>query len=338
MNMLKEAMLYHVLDDKRVHCYLCNHQCHIEDTRYGFCGVRQNINGELFTHAYRDVVAAHVDPIEKKPLYHFLPGTRSFSIAAAGCNFRCGFCQNWQISQVSHRDGTAGPGQALSPQDVVRIALENRCQSISYTYTEPTIFFEYAYDIAQLARDTGLLNVFVTNGYMTAEALKTIQPFLDACNVDLKAFSEDTYQKVCHARLQPVLDSIRMMKELNIWVEITTLVVPGLNDSEEELNNIARFIAGIDNNIPWHISRFHPDFQFTEAAATPVEVLNRACALGMEAGLRYIYVGNVIGKHEETMCPNCRRVLLRREGFSVAANILKNSCCPDCSERIAGIF
>jgi pyruvate formate lyase activating enzyme len=277
-------------------------------------------------------------PLNKKPLYHFLPGTRSFSIAAAGCNFRCGFCQNWQISQVSHRDKTAGPGQALSPRDVVRTAIENRCQSISYTYTEPTIFFEYAHDIAQLARDAGLLNVFVTNGYMTSEALVKIKPFLNACNVDLKAFSDDTYRKVCHAKLQPVLDSIRMMKELNIWVEITTLVVPGLNDSEEELNSIARFIAGIDQNIPWHISRYHPDFQFTEAAATPVEVLSRASALGAEAGLRYIYVGNVIGEHEETFCPNCHKILLKRQGFLVAANILQNANCPDCNEHIAGIF
>lgn len=336
--MLKEAMLYHVLNDKRVHCYLCNHQCHIADSQFGFCGVRQNKNGTLYTHAYGDVVAAHVDPIEKKPLYHFLPGTRSFSIAAAGCNFRCGFCQNWQISQVSPRDGTAGAGRALSPQDVVRGALENRCQSISYTYTEPTIFFEYAYDIAQLARYTGLLNVFVTNGYMTAEALVKIRPFLDACNVDLKAFSEVTYRKVCRAELQPVLDSIRMMRELNIWVEITTLVVPGLNDSEEELGNIARFIAGIDRDIPWHISRFHPDFQFTEAAATPVEALNRACALGIKEGLRYIYIGNVIGKSEDTVCPNCSKTLLRRQGFSVTANILKNSNCPECNEPIAGIY
>ncbi len=331
-------MLYHVVKDDLVHCYLCNHQCHIADTKFGFCGVRQNKNGKLYTHAYGEVIAAHIDPIEKKPLYHFLPGTASFSIATAGCNFHCGFCQNWQISQISYKDQAHAAGHRLSPEEIVQKALEQRCQSISYTYTEPTIFFEYAYDTAMLAREQGLLNVFVTNGYMTAEAIETIQPYLDACNVDLKSFNEDFYKKVCRGRLQPVLDSIRLMKQLNIWVEITTLVVPGQNDSEEELAHIAQFIAKIDCNIPWHISRFHPDFQFTDLSATPVEILRKAYTLGTQAGLRYLYIGNVRGETETTACPSCKKILIQRQGFFIEDNRVKNSRCPYCDEAIAGIF
>jgi pyruvate formate lyase activating enzyme len=211
-------------------------------------------------------------------------------------------------------------------------------RSISYTYTEPTIFFEYAYDTAKLARDAGLANIFVTNGYLTATALRTVQPYLDAANVDLKAFKDETYRKVCGARLGPVLDSIRLMRELGIWVEVTTLVVPGMNDSEPELGDIARFIAGVSVDIPWHVSRFHPDYQYAETPATPVKTLELARGLGKEAGLRYIYVGNVWGEGENTACPECGRPVVSRAGFSVRKNEIRNGACPHCGARIAGVF
>lgn len=336
--MIKEAMLYNDLPDEKVQCYLCNHKCTIAPSKFGICGVRQNREGKLFTHVYGEVIAAHVDPIEKKPLYHFLPGTTSFSIATIGCNFRCPFCQNWQISQASKRKEKGLSGCKLTPQEIVSQTKSHRCQSISYTYTEPTIFFEYAYDTAKLAKEVGLANIFVTNGYMTPEALELINPYLDACNVDLKSFREEFYKEVCQGHLQPVLDSIRLMKKLNIWIEVTTLVVPGENDGEEELTNIARFIAGLDPDIPWHISRFHPNYKFHDAQATPLDALRKALSIGKREGLRYIYIGNVLGESEDTLCPHCGRVLVPRHGFYIKTYKLKDSSCPFCGGHIAGVF
>jgi len=272
---VKEALLYEKLNDKAVRCRLCAHECKIADNKFGLCGVRENVGGLLYTHAYGFVVAAHIDPIEKKPLYHFLPGSNSFSIATIGCNFRCGFCQNWEISQETAKGATHLSEDEFFPQDLVEEALKNDCQSISYTYTEPTIFFEYAYETAKLAKTKGLRNVFVTNGYMTKACLKEIASYLDAANVDLKFFKDSSYRSICAASLAPVLDSIKLMKDLGIWVEITTLVIPGENDSEDELSNIAKFIASVDKNIPWHVSRFHPDYKFTDYSPTPEESLKK---------------------------------------------------------------
>lgn len=331
-------MLYRPLSDKKLLCFLCHHSCQIADSKFGICGVRQNREGKLYTHVFGEVIAAHVDPIEKKPLYHFLPGTTSFSVATIGCNFRCPFCQNWQISQVTKRHKKSPSGYKLLPEDIVYEAKSRGCQSIAYTYTEPTIFFEYAYESARLAKEAGLANVFVTNGYMTADALKAIQPYLDACNVDLKSFREDFYKDICRAHLKPVLDSIRLMKKLNIWVEVTTLVVPDLNDGEEELTQIARFIHDLDPDIPWHISRFHPDYQHTNARATPLETLRKAYTIGKEEGLRYIYIGNVLGESEDTLCPHCQRVLIQRQGYFTGKNMIQDSSCPFCGGHIAGVF
>jgi pyruvate formate lyase activating enzyme len=336
--MIKEAMLFRPLSDRKVSCFLCSHQCQIADSKFGICGVRQNREGKLYTHVYGEVIAAHVDPIEKKPLYHFLPGTTSFSIATIGCNFRCPFCQNWSISQSSKRKDEGLSGHTLLPEDVVSSAKDYGCRSISYTYTEPTIFYEYAYDTARLASKMGLANVFVTNGYMTAKALETIRPYLDACNVDLKSFREEFYEEMCQGHLQPVLDSIRLMKKLNIWVEVTTLVVPGQNASVEELRNIARFIAETDPDIPWHISRFHPDYQFTDTLATPIEVLHKTRSIGVEEGLRYVYIGNVLGESEDTLCPSCGKSLIRRGGFHISDNKVRDSACPFCGSQIGGRF
>lgn len=336
--MLKEAMLYRSLDGQKLVCNLCNHRCEIVPEKYGICGVRQNREGKLFTHVYGEVIAAHVDPIEKKPLYHYLPGSTAFSVATIGCNFQCPFCQNWQISQKSMRKGDAGYSESYSPEEVVRAAKNQGCQSISYTYTEPTIFFEFAYDTAKLAKKEGLGNSFVTNGYMTPEALETINPYLDACNVDLKAFNEEFYKKMCKAHLEPVCASIRLMKTLGIWVEITTLIIPGQNDSDEELTEIARFIVDVDPDIPWHISRFHPDYNFTETSATPVETLRKAYSIGKKEGLHYIYIGNVLGESEDTRCPNCGLSLIQRTGFYITKSKIADSKCSHCGHPIAGIY
>ena len=336
--MIREAMLYKELEKQKVACYLCNHHCRIEDAKFGICGMRQNQAGKLYTHAYGEVIAANVDPIEKKPLYHFLPGTTSFSIATPGCNFHCDFCQNWQISQASKKKDQRLLLDKMPPEKVVREAKANGCRSISYTYTEPTIFFEYAYDISKLAKKEGLFNVFVTNGYMTTEAIEAIAPYLDACNVDLKSFREDFYKNICGGHLEPVLELIRCMKRLNIWVELTTLVVPEINDREEELSRIAQFISEVDVTIPWHISRFHPDYKLTDSQITPPETLNQAYLSGKKAGLRYIYIGNIPGESPQTICPSCNQMLISRRSFRVLENNVKNSRCPLCGEQVPGIF
>ncbi|MGA2774885.1 MAG: AmmeMemoRadiSam system radical SAM enzyme [Candidatus Omnitrophota bacterium] len=332
---MKEALLYEKIGKGLVRCYLCAHFCRIREKGFGFCGVRQNIAGELFTYSYGKVVASYVDPVEKKPLYHFFPGSLSFSIAAAGCNFRCGFCQNWQISQAPDIGAQA---KEVSPKEIVKAALDSECRSISYTYTEPTIFFEYALDVAKSAKVNGLFNVFVTNGYMTEEALLTIRPYLDASNVDLKFFKERSYRKICKATLQPVLGTIERMVRLGVWVEITTLLIPGENDSDEELSGIAGFIAKLDKNIPWHISRFHPEYKFIGYETTPESTLERAQKIGSHAGLKFIYIGNVPGSGSDTYCPECKKLLIKREFFNVSQNNLEEGRCSFCRTAIAGVF
>jgi pyruvate formate lyase activating enzyme len=335
--MKKEAMLYEKLTNNKTHCFLCAHHCKIADSKYGFCGVRGNEKGTLYTHVYGEVIASNVDPIEKKPLYHFLPGTGTYSIAAIGCNFRCPFCQNWQISQVSKRDNNSPGGHKLMPEEVVREAKKYGCKSISYTYTEPTIFFEYAYDTAKIAKRENLRNTFVTNGYMTRDALDTIKPYLDACNVDLKSFSDDTYKKVCGGTLKPVLDSIRHMKKTGIWIEVTTLVVPGMNDSDKELKEIADFIAETGKEIPWHISRFNPDYRFTEKKPTPAASLEKAESIGKKAGLKYIYLGNV-ATEGNTHCAPCKKLLVKRTGYRILEDNIKDGKCPGCNAPVEGIW
>ncbi len=335
--MKTEAMLYEKLDSGMTHCHLCAHECKISPSQFGICGVRQNVGGTLYTHVYGEVIASNADPIEKKPLYHFLPGTRSFSIATMGCNFKCGFCQNWQISQISKKYTSHPIGEEMLPEKIVELSLKNACRSISYTYTEPTIFFEYAYQTAQFAHRAGLSNVFVTNGYLTEEALRTIAPFLDAANVDLKSFSEQTYQKSYGARLQPVLNTIQTMHDLGIWIEVTTLVIPGESDSPEDLEGIAAFIAGVSKDIPWHISRFHPDYQYTQTEPTPFLTLQRAFEIGKKAGLRYVYLGNV-STENDTVCYSCNRVLIKRSGYSIQTLSPNPGVCPQCSAEISGVW
>ena len=336
--MQQHAMLYHALDNGDVVCDLCFHRCRIPLSRHGICGVRSNREGKLETHVYGEVIAAHIDPIEKKPLFHFLPGSKSLSVATIGCNFRCSFCQNWQISQSSKQKNADFCGRKMAPEEIVKTAEQQGCRSISYTYTEPTVFFEYAFDTARLAASAGLSNVFVSNGYMTPEALDVIRPFLHACNVDLKSFQDQFYRDMCGARLAPVLETIRNMHEAGIWVEVTTLIVTGRNDSEKELAEIAEFIAGVDTDIPWHISRFHPDFLYRETEATPLHVLRRAYEIGKARGLRYIYIGNAWGEAETTLCSGCGGSVIERTGFRLTSNRLVQGMCPDCRKPIAGVF
>jgi len=338
-SVMKEAMFYEKLENKTVNCNLCSHRCSgIADSKRGICGVRENRNGKLYSLVYGRVAARSVDPIEKKPLFNFLPGSRSYSIATVGCNFRCGNCQNYDISQLPKERGII-VGQDVSPEEIVLAAKLSNCESIAYTYNEPTIFFEYAYDIAKLASKEGIKNVFVTNGYITPEALQEISPYLDAANIDLKSFSDDFYRKNCGARLEPVLDSIRLYKSLGIWTEITTLIIPTLNDSEEELRKIAEFIKEVGEETPWHITQFHPTYKLIDLPRTPVTILRKAREIGLEAGLRYVYEGNVPGENgENTYCHNCGKLLIRRFGYSILENKIENSACPYCGAEIDGVI
>ena len=295
---MKEALLWESVgdNDKTVVCSLCAHRCRITSGNSGVCSVRKNCDGTLYTYAYGRTVAEHVDPVEKKPLYHFLPKSTTYSIAAAGCNFRCGFCQNWNLSQISGMgDSAQHHGEKASPDNIVENALGAGCQSISFTYTEPTIFFEYALDTAKIAKQRGLKTIFVSNGYMTSQALLMIHPYLDACNIDLKSFSDEFYKKNCGASLQPVLDSLKLIKKLGIWLEVTTLIITGENDSDEELKGIAEFIAGdLGKDVPWHVSRFFPQYKFSDRSVTNADSVKKAVEIGREAGLSFVYAGNII--------------------------------------------
>lgn len=334
---MKEAMFYERESGGRVRCGLCRFHCLIADGARGICGVRENRGGTLFSLVYGRVCAENVDPIEKKPLFHVMPGSRSYSIATVGCNFHCRHCQNYSISQVQGGDRIAGHDQ--TPEGVVRHALDNGCRSISYTYTEPTVFFEFAYDTARLAQEAGLLNIFVTNGYISSQALATIAPFLDAANIDLKGFSDSFYRDIVHARLSEVLDSIIQYRNQGIWIELTTLIIPGLNDADNELEGIARFIfTNLGADTPWHVSRFYPTFKLTDRPPTPPETLRRAMEIGRAAGLNYVYEGNVPGSGgEDTVCPSCSARLVERSGFTVQLNGIENGACPHCGAAIAGI-
>ncbi len=354
---MKEASFYKRLDDDRVLCTLCNHFCEIREGRRGVCGVRINHRGKLYTLVYDRIVARNLDPIEKKPLFHFYPGSRAYSIATAGCNFRCFYCQNFEISQYPkgiHRHEKVVesgetepicpilediiPGESLTPEQIVESAISSGCQTIAFTYTEPTIFYELAYDTAKLASQMGLKNIFVTNGYITNEALTAIKPYLHAANIDLKGFNERFYKKICGANLQPVLDSIRAHKEVGIWIEVTTLIIPNHNDSEEELRKIAEFIKDVGVEIPWHVSQFYPAYKLIDQPSTPVATLRRAREIGLSAGLRYVYEGNVPGEGgESTYCYNCKEVLIERYGFSMLKNHIKDSQCPYCNSQIDGV-
>jgi len=335
---MKEAYLYEKAGESGVRCGLCNHRCGIKEGNKGVCRVRENRGGTLFSLVYGKVIARHVDPIEKKPLFHFLPGSRSYSVATVGCNFRCLFCQNADISQMP-ADHDRVWGEEMGPGVLVDEAAESRSASIAYTYTEPTVYFELALDTARLAAARGIRNVFVTNGYMTRECLEEIYPDLHAANVDLKAFTDRFYKEQCGARLDPVLRTIESMKAQGVWVEVTTLLIPGLNDDPAELRDLAGFIAGLDPGIPWHISRFHPTYRLMNVPPTPPSAIHRARDIGREAGLQYVYTGNLPGDEgENTACHACGEGLIERWGFSVEKNRIRNGACPACGAAVPGAW
>lgn len=337
---MRRAELFKPLDGGRVQCRLCNHYCVIDEGAAGTCGVRVNHGGELVTLVDDRVAALGVDPVEKKPLFHFLPGSRTLSFATMGCNLSCSFCQNYSLSQPP-RNGQTPSGRPADPEGLVDAALAEGAQSISYTYSEPTVFFELMEPTAKLAAGKGLKNIMVSNGFMSAEALKRLGPVIHAANIDLKSFSDEFYREECGARLQPVLDNLKRIIELGWWLEVTTLVIPEQNDSEAELADIAGFIAEeLGPDVPWHVSRFHPDFKMQGGGPTPVATLERALKAGRAAKLNYVYTGNVPGHGgESTVCPICSTTVLTREGFTIKNNFLEaGGVCPICGHAIAGVW
>jgi len=335
---MKEAVLYYRLEDRVVKCHLCRHGCKIDEGKKGICGVRLNKDGTLFTLVYDKVVSTNVDPIEKKPLFHFLPGSKSFSIATVGCNFFCTFCQNYSISQMP-RDRGRIIGEAYSPSEIVALAVANDCRSIAYTYTEPTIYYELARETMAEAKKSGVFNVFVTNGYMTRDMLDDAKGLIDAANVDLKAFNDRFYLHYCKARREGVIDTLRYMKELGIWLEVTTLLIPTLNDDPTEVRELARFIRNdLGAETPWHVSRYYPQYKELGLPPTDVEALRRVRQVGLDEGLHYVYTGNVpwdLG--EKTYCPGCSLLLIDREGYRIQKYALKDGLCPKCGYQLEGI-
>jgi len=331
----RDAQFWQKLDGD-VQCSLCHQVCRIRPGKRGLCGVRENQEGKLMTLVYGNLIAANVDPIEKKPFFHFLPGSLAYSIATMGCNFRCLHCQNADISQAPRETGKV-LGDFVPPDDVVAAAEANGCQAIAYTYTEPTIFFEYAYDVAVLAKEKGLKNVFVSNGYTGEEAAKKIMPILDANNIDLKG-DDQFYRKVCKARLEPVQRNIKLFWDSGVWVEVTTLIIPGYNDSEEQLRDIARFLASVSEDLPWHVSAFYPMHKMKDVPRAGVELLRRGLGIGREAGLKYVYAGNIPGESEDTRCPVCGEVQIERLGYRIMRNSIIDGHCPKCGSPVAGVW
>ncbi|MCP4217425.1 MAG: AmmeMemoRadiSam system radical SAM enzyme [bacterium] len=333
---MKKALLFEK-DNGTVKCLLCAHHCRLKEGQTGICRVRRNESGELYSLNYNRVAATQADPIEKKPLYHFLPASTSFSVAAMGCNFKCSFCQNNSLSVV--QDEAAIYGQAISPAELVKTALKYGSRSISYTYSEPTIYFELMLETAKLAAAEGLKNVMVANGYMSAEALDLMGPYLHAANVDVKAFSESFYKKYCGASLQPVLDTVKRMRERGIWVEVTTLMIPDLNSDMDEIEGLIAFISSVDKNMPWHVSRFFPQHRLQDVLPTSTKMIYNALDKAKEMGLKYLYAGNVPDdKYSNTHCPSCGELLIKRSGYSTVIKNLKNGSCLSCNQSIPGVW
>jgi pyruvate formate lyase activating enzyme len=331
----REAMLYERIQENKVRCNLCARRCFISDGGMGFCSVRKNEGGRLYSLNYAKACAANIDPIGKKPLSHFHPGALVMSIATVGCNFRCYFCDNWVISQ--EKDIV---GRDFTPEEVVKATLEHGCQGISYTYTEPTIFFEYAYDTAVVAHKHGLFNTFVTNGYMTPEAVRTIAPYLDAATVDFKGGGDpEFYRKFSMVpSVEPIYEALKEMKTHGIHIEITNLVVPKIGDSMEKIGELASWIKeNLGEDTPFHLLRFHPDYKLTNIPSTEIRTLEKAYESAKKAGLNYVYLGNVPGhRYEDTYCPNCQDLLIKRYGFEVVKwNITGDMRCPKCGHKIA---
>jgi pyruvate formate lyase activating enzyme len=330
-------MNYYQPIDNKIKCLLCRHHCLLKNEQVGICGVNINKNGKLVNLVYGHPSSINVDPIEKKPLFHFLPNTSVLSFGTVGCNFKCPFCQNWRIAHTNKVNESV----YVSPEEMVALALKYNSKSIAYTYNEPSIFYPYARDVGILAKKAGLKNVFVTNGFESVYEIEDMKEWVDACNVDLKSFKPEYYKKVLKGRLEYVLDTIKRLNEVGIWQEITTLVVPGDNDSDEELTQIAEFIASVNKNILWHITRFHPDYEMQDKPPTPMETMIKAYEIGKKAGLKYVYLGNV-ALPVVTHCPTCNEELIVRSIYRVEKNILKvkedKGHCPKCNTEIKGVW
>jgi pyruvate formate lyase activating enzyme len=326
------------LENKNIQCLACAHKCIIKNNKQGICLVRKNINGNLQLLVYGHLAATNIEPIEKKPLYHFYPSKNAFSFGTLGCNFRCDFCQNHELIEINEKIIEKSKSKTVTPQDIIKICLKNEIKIIAYTYNEPAVFFEYAYDTAKLASKHNIKNIFVSNGYLTLEALKKIKPYLNAINIDLKSFNNNFYKNICKARLQPVLDTIKRSIKYNIWTEITTLLIPGKNDSQTEIEQIAKFIFNINPNIPWHISKFFPAYKMQNIPTTSIEKLNQAYNIGKKEGLKYVYIGNMDSKYNNTYCPNCKSLLIKRQGFNTQNYLKQKNKCFKCNTEISGIF
>ena len=334
---MKKAILYEKLKDNKVRCAACYHHCLISDKKTGICGVRQNIDGDLYLLVYGRAISVNIDPIEKKPLFHFLPGQKAFSLGTMGCNFACDFCQNWEISQIPRNLDLIHTGEEWEPKKIVKYCKDNKIPIIAYTYNEPSIWAEYALNTMKLAKKEGIKNIWVSNGFMSEKTLNLIAPYLNAINIDLKSFSNNFYQKICKGQLKPVEENIKKIWKMGIWEEVTTLIIPGLNDSEKELKQIVKFLVKISKDIPWHISAFYPCYKMLDIIPTPEETLISAYKIGKKAGLNYVYTGNIPNSnYESTFCPKCNTLVVERWGMEVLENNLKNGKCPKCKTKIQG--
>mgnify|MGYP001102316517 CR=1 FL=1 len=335
---MQKASLYKIINkkEKKIKCLNCAHYCQIEDQKRGLCGVRENRGGKLYSLNYGKIIALSFDPIEKKPFFHFLPGTLSLSFASVGCNFRCLNCQNFEISQ-DFKEEKILPGENWDPLQIVNLAKEKKVPSISYTYTEPTIFSEFALKVMKLAKKEGIKNCWVSNGFWSKELFEKIWPYLDAVNVDLKGFSDEFYMKMCGGRLQPVIENLKRVREKGIWLEITTLIIPGWNDQEEILFKMAKFIKNeLGDFVPWHLSKFFPEvsWKLRDLPATPEEKIKEAWEIGKGVGLKFVYTGNIPGlPSEDTFCPVCQALVIDRFGYSIK-RYDKNKRCPKCKTEI----
>ncbi|MGI6278294.1 MAG: AmmeMemoRadiSam system radical SAM enzyme [Patescibacteria group bacterium] len=342
---MKKSKLFKKLGNSQVVCQACHRYCQIAAGQRGACSVRENKDGQLYSLVYGWAVGPSIDPVEKKPLFHFLPGTKALSFGTLGCNFSCQFCQNWSQSQGVKQEKEPlhlieQQSRKLSPKQLVNLALKKNCASIAYTYNEPAVFVDYAYETMRLARQKGLKNIFVTNGYQSPESFELTKDYLDAVNVDLKSFGDDFYQKICGgAKLAPVLENIKKYHQAGIWTEVTTLVISGENDSAKELTQMAKFIKKVSPDIPWHLSAFHPDYQMMDKGPTSWGKLVEAYEIGQGVGLNYVYLGNIVSpKHASTYCPKCGQELVKRDGYYLLESNLKDGECLGCGQDISGVW
>ena len=334
--LLKEALYYSKLEKNYVKCELCPNYCVLKSGETGICGVRKNIDGTLYSLVYNKPISIHIDPIEKKPLYHFYPGTQILSIATVGCNLRCNFCQNWEISQSKPEQVQA---YEMTPEDIIRTTKENNCQSIAFTYTEPTIFYEYMLDIAKLAHKENIKTVYVTCGYINEKPLRELCKYLDAANIDLKGFSEEFYHTYTTGNLQPVLDCLKISKEENLFFEITNLIIPDANDEPKMIKNMCDWIKkNLGSDHPLHFSRFFPNYQLLNRPATPLKTLEMARDIALESGIKFVYIGNIATEFEDTFCPNCGEKIIDRSGYLIKSQNLENGKCKFCGYEISGVF